>query len=54
MHQSDQEPKHAINGVELLFLANTIPIGVGVLGMVRFVADSSAHDAWISILVSGF
>ena len=53
MHQSVQEPKHAINGVELLFLAHTIPIGVGVLGMVRFVADRSAHDAWISILVSG-
>jgi spore germination protein (amino acid permease) len=42
-----------INGIELMFLLHTVPIGVGILGMVRFVAEKAGHDAPLAILLSG-
>ncbi|TCP54676.1 spore germination protein (amino acid permease) [Tumebacillus sp. BK434] len=47
------EPHKRINSIQLLFLLHTVPIGVGVLGLVRFVADRSNHDAALAILLSG-
>ncbi|MBL0387231.1 GerAB/ArcD/ProY family transporter [Tumebacillus sp. ITR2] len=51
--QVGSEQKHSINSIELLFLLHTVPIGVGILGLVRFVADKSGHDAPLAVLLSG-
>ncbi|WP_170119233.1 GerAB/ArcD/ProY family transporter [Tumebacillus permanentifrigoris] len=48
-----QHPRNRINGIELMFLLHTVPIGVGVLGMVRFIADKAGHDAPLAVLISG-
>ncbi|KEO85077.1 GerAB/ArcD/ProY family transporter [Tumebacillus flagellatus] len=55
MRQSDagSERNQSINSIELLFLLHTVPIGVGILGMVRFIADKTGHDAPLAVLLSG-
>ncbi|ARU63407.1 hypothetical protein CBW65_22245 [Tumebacillus avium] len=47
------EPHKRINSIQLMFLLHTVPVGVGILGLVRFVADRSGHDASLAILFSG-
>ncbi|MGZ4163375.1 MAG: GerAB/ArcD/ProY family transporter [Tumebacillaceae bacterium] len=49
--QYDQSQR--INSIELIFMMHTVPIGVGVLGMVRFIADKAGHDAPLATMMSG-
>lgn len=44
---------NTLNSIQLMFLIHTVPIGVGILGLVRFVADRAGHDAPLAILLSG-
>lgn len=43
----------SINSIQLMFLLHTVQLGVGILGLVRFVAEPAGHDAALAILVSG-
>ncbi|SFC35749.1 spore germination protein (amino acid permease) [Bacillus sp. OV322] len=36
------------------YLIHTAQIGVAILGFERYIAKDAGHDAWISILISGF
>lgn len=48
------DPSQRINSVELMLFLYTVPIGVGVLGMARFIALKAGHDAPLATLVAGF
>lgn len=45
--------ENRIDSIQFMFLVHTVPIGVGVLGLTRFVADKSGHDAALAILAAG-
>jgi spore germination protein AB len=51
--KKNYDQSQMINSVQLIFLLNTIPIGVGILGMVRFIAEKAGHDAPLATVMSG-
>ncbi|WP_157842963.1 GerAB/ArcD/ProY family transporter [Bacillus sp. FJAT-44742] len=45
--------RHLIPPFFVLFIFNSMQVGVGILGFTRNIAEDAGYDAWISVLLSG-
>ncbi len=44
--------RHLIPPFLVLFIFNSMQVGVGILGFPRSIAEDAGYDAWISVLLS--
>ncbi|MCA1053974.1 spore germination protein [Rossellomorea aquimaris] len=46
--------QYLVNAILVMFIVHSVQLGVGVQGFQRVVFMEAGHDAWISVILSGF
>lgn len=49
----EPKPQNMINTILLMFVINSMQVGVGIQGFQRIIYMEAKQDAWISVLISG-